>query len=262
MISTLTKVFPWFFAKIKFSHSFHGDQFLARNPTKGYNVKKPYRIVIAEDHRILREGLKSLLSSTPDFDIIGEAEDGLSAIRRAEKLKPDLILIDLSMPKMNGLDAISEIKNQSPNTKVLVLTVHKAEEYVFESLKAGADGYLLKDATYAELKLAIENVLLGNLYLSPGISEKLVAGYLEGKKNIRPEMFQGQSFARWDSLTQRERQILKLVAEGNKNKDIAAYFCISIKTVEKHRSNFMKKLDLHNASEITAFAMKKGLITK
>ncbi|MCK4390262.1 MAG: response regulator transcription factor [Desulfobacterales bacterium] len=218
-------------------------------------MKKPYRIVIAEDHTILREGLRSLLSSNPDFEIVGEAEDGRDAIRCVEKFKPDLVLMDLSMPKMDGLDAIMEIKEQSPNTKVLVLTVHKAEEYVFASLKAGADGYLLKDATHAELTLAIESVLAGKPYISPGISEKLVAGYLEGRKPLKGE-------SSWDSLTQRERQVLKLIAEGYKNKEIAGYLYISVKTVEKHRANLMKKLNFHNASALTAFAMEKGLITE
>ena len=218
-------------------------------------MKKPYRIVIAEDYTILREGLRSLLSSNPDFDVAGEAKDGCDAVRSIQKFKPDLVLMDLSMPKMDGLDAIREIKKQSPNTKVLVLTVHKAEEYVFASLKAGADGYLLKDATHAELTLAIENVLGGRPYISPGISEKLVAGYLGGRKPVKAE-------SSWESLTQRERQVLKLIAEGYKNKEIAGYLYISVKTVEKHRANLMKKLDLHNASALTAFAMGKGLITE
>ena len=136
-----------------------------------------------------------------------------------------------------------------------MLTVHKAEEYIFESLKAGADGYLLKDATYEELTLAIKNVLDGKPYLSPGISGKLVDGYLEGRKI-------SASASKADVLTQRERQILKLIAEGHKNKEIADYLCISIKTVEKHRANLMKKLNLHNASAITAYALEKGLIAK
>ncbi len=225
-------------------------------------MKKTYRILIAEDHRILREGLRSLLSSNQNFEIAGETDNGLDTIKYVEKLMPDLVLTDLSMPKMGGLDAIAEIKKRCPDTKILVLTVHKAEEYVFESLRAGADGYLLKDATHAELNLAIENILAGKLYISPGISEKVVAGYLEARKNIKKtETVQEQKATVWDSVTKRERQILKLIAEGNKNKAIADYLCISIKTVEKHRSNLMKKLDLHNASELTAFAIEKGLVT-
>jgi len=227
-------------------------------------MKKAYRILIVEDHRILREGLRALLSSNPNFEIAGEAENGLDAIRCIEKIMPDLVLIDLSMPKMDGLYAISEIRRQSHDIKILVLTVHKAEEYVFESLKAGADGYLLKDATYAELKLAIENVLMGKPYISPGISEKLIEIYLKERKNIKKAEtgLQEQQHipAKCNALTPREHQILKLIAEGNKNKQIADYLCISLKTVEKHRSNLMKKLDLHNSSELTAFAIKKGMI--
>jgi DNA-binding NarL/FixJ family response regulator len=217
-------------------------------------TKKPYRIVIAEDHRILREGLRSLLSSSPDLEIVGEADNGRDAIRCVDELKPDLVLMDLSMPKMNGLDAIAEVKNRRPDIKLLVLTVHKAEEYVFESLKAGADGYLLKDATHAELMLAVGNILDGKRYISPGISGKLIEQYLEGKRLSKSEL-------PLEIITRRERQVLKLIGEGHKNKEIADYLCISVKTVEKHRANLMKKLDLHSASALTAFAMEKGLIT-
>jgi two-component system, NarL family, response regulator NreC len=213
------------------------------------------RIVIAEDHTILREGLRMLLSSNPAFEVVGEAQDGLEAIRAVESLKPDLILMDLSMPRMNGVGAIQEIKKLNPSTKILVLTVHKTEEHILTALKTGAEGYILKDATHSELMLALDNVFSGKSYLSPGISEKVIEGYLEGRKSVK-------SSTSWDTLTQREREILKMIAEGYRNKDIADYLCISAKTVEKHRANLMKKLDLHNASSLTAFAMEKGLITK
>jgi len=213
------------------------------------------RIVIAEDHTILREGLKSLLSSNPDFEIIGEAEDGREAIRCVEKFKPDLILMDLSMPRINGLDAIKEIKKRFSETKILVLTVHKTEEYILATLKSGADGYILKDSTHAELVLAVKNVLSGKHYISPGISEKVIEGYLEGKKTLKRK-------SSWETLTQREREILKLIAEGYKNKEIGDYLCISPKTVEKHRANLMEKLDLHNVQALTAFAIEKGLVSR
>jgi DNA-binding NarL/FixJ family response regulator len=211
--------------------------------------------VIAEDHTILREGLRSLLSSNPNFEIVGEAEDGREAIRCVEKLKPNLILTDLSMPRMNGMEAIKEIKRESPETKVLVLTVHKAEEYILAAFRAGADGYLLKDSTHVELVMAVNKVLSGKHYISPEISEKVVEGYLEGKKALK-------SKTSWETLTQREREILKLIAEGYKNKEIADELCISAKTVEKHRANLMEKLNLHNAQALTAFAIEKGFVSK
>jgi len=217
-------------------------------------MKKQYRIVIVEDHTILREGLKSLLRADPDFDIVGEAEDGRDAIRCVQTLSPDLVLMDLSMPRMNGLDALKEIKKQNPETKIIILTVHKTEEYILTALQAGADGYVLKDATHSELVMAIKNVLMGKRYLSPGISEKVIEGYLEGRKTIKTR-------SAWDTLTQREREILKLIAEGYKNKEIADYLFISLKTVEKHRANLMRKLDLHNAAALTTYAVEKGLVT-
>ncbi|MCJ7685369.1 MAG: response regulator transcription factor [Desulfobacteraceae bacterium] len=213
------------------------------------------KIVIAEDQKILREGLKSLLSSSDDFEVVGEAEDGLDAIRCVEKHNPDLLLLDLSMPKMSGISAIKDIKTRIPETRILVLTIHESEEYILEVFRAGADGYCLKDASHSELVMAIRSVLSGNRYISPGISDKVLEGYLEEKRVLK-------SSTSWDTLTQREREILKLVGEGYKNKEIAKYLFISAKTVEKHRSNIMEKLDLHTASGLTAYAIEKGLVTK
>jgi len=218
-------------------------------------MAEKHRIVIAEDHTILREGLRALLSSSPDLEIVGEAEDGRDAIQCAEKVKPNLVLMDLSMPRMNGMDAIREIKRLCPETKILALTVHKAEEYVLASLQAGADAYVLKEATHAELMVAVKSVLAGKRYLSPGISEKVIEGYLSGRKGSKLR-------SPWDILTQREREVLKLIAEGYKNKEIADYLCLSVKTVETHRANLMRKLDLHDVSALTTFAIEKGLITR
>ena len=214
-----------------------------------------YRIVIAEDHTILREGLRALLSSSPDFEIVGEAEDGREAVRCVEKLKPNLILTDLSMPRMNGMDAIREIRRRAPETKILVLTVHKTEEYILATLRAGADGYLLKDSTHAELLAAVRHVLSGKHYISPGISDKVLDGYLEGRKTLKTR-------TSWETLTAREREILKLIAEGYKNKKIADDLCISVKTVEKHRANLMEKLDLHNVQALTTYAIERGLVSR
>ena len=216
-------------------------------------MQEASRIVIAEDHTILREGLRALLSAEPALQVVGEAKDGREAIRRVEQLKPDLILMDLSMPRMNGVEAIREIKNRTPEAKVLALTVHKVEEFVVEVLKAGADGYVLKDASTAELVMAIKSVLKGQRYLSPSVSQMVIEGYLAGRETCESP---------WDTLTKREREILKLIAEGHKNKEIGDYLCISVKTVEKHRANLMKKLDLHSAAALTAYAMERGLVTR
>jgi two-component system, NarL family, response regulator NreC len=212
-------------------------------------------VLIVEDHTLIREGLRSLLASHPDLEVVGEAGDGREAIQRSEKLAPALILMDLSMPRMGGVEAIREIKKIRPATKILALTVNDSEEYVLASLKAGADGYILKDSTHVELIQAIRNVLAGKRVLSPGVSEKVIEGYLAGK-NVQALQ------TPWDSLTAREREVLKLIGEGNKSKEIAEYLCISLHTVEKHRSNLMEKLNLHSVSALTSYALEKGLVVK
>ena len=218
-------------------------------------MEKKFGIVIAEDHAILREGLKSLLSSYPDLKVVGEAGDGLEAIRSVQKYSPDLVLIDLSMPRMSGLDAIKEIKRMTPQTKIIVLTIHSTEEYIVAALRAGADGYVLKEGDSEELLTAIRRVLEGKRYLTPSISTALIDWLLQRKEGsgIR---------SAWDTLTQREKEVLKLIAEGHSNKESADLLCISVKTVEKHRSNLMAKLGVHNAAALTAWAAEKGLINK
>jgi DNA-binding NarL/FixJ family response regulator len=209
--------------------------------------------VLVEDHTLLRVGLRALLAQDPDLEVVGEAANGRDALRTIADLSPDLAIMDLTMPGMNGVEAISQVKRRCPQVRILVLTLHRADEYIHESLKAGADGYILKDATHDELRVAVRSVLNGKTYLSPDISNKVVSVYLGGGKN------NGLSSA-WESVTHRERQVLKLVAEGRANKFIAEYLCLSVKTVEKHRSNLMRKLDLHNASMLTSFAIGKGLL--
>jgi DNA-binding NarL/FixJ family response regulator len=200
-------------------------------------MDKKVRIVLAEDHTILREGLRALLSADAKFEIVGEAADGRQA------------------PRMTGMDAIREIKKRYSETKIIALTVHKTEEYLRTTLQAGADAYVLKDATRDELLMAIENVLKGQTYLSPGVSEKVIEGYLDRKESRLPGSTMGL-------LSPREREVLKLIAEGYKNKEIAADLCISLKTVEKHRANLMKKLDLHNAAALTGYAIEQGLVER
>lgn len=214
--------------------------------------RKP-KIVIAEDYRILREGLRALLSFHGEFEVAGEATDGQEALRQVEQLRPELLLLDLSLPRMNGAEVIREIKHRRLPTRILVLTVHADESQVYAALKAGADGYLLKTAGTEELTMAIRSVLAGRSYLSPSVSREVIEGYLEdrGGSRLAPS---------WQQLSKRERQVLKRIAEGAKNREIAKELSISIKTVEKHRANLMRKLDLHNTAALTAFAIEHGLL--
>lgn len=217
-------------------------------------MNNKYRLLIVEDHTLLRAGLRALLSQDTDIEIVGEASNGRDAIQAVGALSPHLVLMDLNMPGMNGIEAILDIKRRYPETRVLVMTIHKTDEYIHESLRAGADGYILKDVTHDELRVAIRSVLNGKSYLSPDISAKVIYGYLGTGHSA------SSGSSPWETLTHREREVLKLVAEGHPNKYIADYFCLSVKTVEKHRSNLMKKLDLHNASMLTAYAIERGLL--
>lgn len=216
-------------------------------------MKSPVRILIADDHTLLRAGIRALLDSEPGFQVVGEVDNGKDALRLAGQLKPDLILSDLSMPKSNGTEAIQRIKNRYPEIKILVLTVHKTEEYIYAALKAGASGYLLKDDTSEELIKAINDILADKIHLSSSICGDVVLGYLAVPGN---EKIHSSS----NLLTTREREVMKLIAEEHRNKDIANYLSISMKTVEKHRSNMMKKLNLHSTSSITSYAIKNGLV--
>jgi len=211
----------------------------------------PYTIVIAENQTLMREGLRLLLSSDERFQVVGEASDGLQAVRRTHKLQPNLVLMNLSMPKLSGSSAIREIKRRHPKTKVIALTLHTSDDYILSAFDAGADGYCLKNDTPVELMTAIQSVLEGKKYLSPEISDKVLQGYLEKKSEI---------VSTWDNLTPREFEVLKLVAEGHTSPAIGEILGISPKTADKHRANIMKKLDLHTAAALTAYAIKKGLI--
>lgn len=223
-------------------------------PGEKMTVKK--KIIVVDDHRILRECLAESIATADEFEVVGEADDGRTAISLVGKLRPDMVLLDISMPGFSGLETLRELNRRYPETKVLILTIHKTEEYFLEALEAGASGYVLKDSSRDELVQAMRYVLSGRKFLSPEIQEKVVAAYLGGDDKA------GKPRDSWDSLTHRERQILKLVAEGRTNSETAGYLNISIKTVAKHRANLMKKLDLHNASSLTAFAVTKGLLER
>jgi len=208
------------------------------------------RVFIVEDHSIFREALLSLLCQDDGIEIIGSEGDPQQALKCINDLRPDVVITDLSMPHLRGQQLIETIKKRNPEIKTIVLTMHKSEEYVRSSLDAGADAYVVKDDTHQDLIVAIHSVMNGNSYLSPGICTNIVHGYL-GSSSQPPSVTAGK-----EVLTKRERQIIKLIAEGDKNDQIAAILSISCKTVEKHRSNLMKKLDLHNAAHLTKYALE------
>lgn len=211
------------------------------------------RVLLAEDHTIVRQGLCSILDGHDDFEIVGEAGDGREAVEKAQQLKPDVVLMDLSMPLLSGLEATRQIRSQCPEIEVLVLTMHADEEYVFRILQAGASGYLLKQSAVAELVTAIRAVYRGESYLCPTISRKLIDEYVRHARD--------QSEADpYEQLTDREREILHLIAEGHSTQEIADLLFISPKTVRGHRSHLTEKLDLYSNAELTRYAIRKGLV--
>ena len=227
---------------------------------QGERMSTKRTVLIAEDHAILRDGLRVLLENTGDFEILAETDNGRDALNFAVQYTPELAILDISMRIINGTEVIPQLRQRLPDIKIIVLTMHKTEEYVRATLGAGANAYVLKDDTQAELLRAIDRVFGGETYLSSGICTHVVSGFLaNGQEGETVEQDQ-QSPCSWQNLMVREREVLKLVAEGRRNKDIAACLSLSVKTVEKHRHSLMKKLDVHNASELTAFAIRNGLI--
>jgi DNA-binding NarL/FixJ family response regulator len=216
------------------------------------------RVVVVDDHAIMRDGLSALLESVPDLEVVGTAADGRSAIETVEREKPDVVLMDLSMPRTDGTKAIRVIKQKAPNVRIVVLTFHKGDAYIHAALKAGADAYVLKDDGRVELLAAIRNVATGKGYLSPSICSRVISSYV-GRKDRAEELARAAS---WEILTPREREVLQLVAEGYKTREIADYLSLSIKTIEKHRARMMKKLELSNVAAVTAYAIDNGLITQ
>jgi DNA-binding NarL/FixJ family response regulator len=211
------------------------------------------RILIVEDHELFRFALREVLSTEPDMEIVGELDNAQYVIQTIKETSPHLVLMDLMMPGTSGIEGIKKIARRFPRVKVLVITAYKLEEYVTASLNAGAFGYVAKDSHVAELRLAVRSVLHGKFYVSSGIAGQVVAGYLAGGA-------QAEIDTPWHKVTHRERQVLKLIAEGHSSKFIAEYLCISANTVKTHRSNLIAKLDLHNAAELTAFAIGRGLL--
>jgi len=215
---------------------------------------KVHNILIVDDHALMRNGLEAMLESEPGYEVVGVASDGMTAMRAVAELQPDIVMMDLTMPRTSGMDAIVQIKRQYPNVKIIALTFHKEDKYIHATLEAGADAYVLKDDSRTELFSALANVANGKSYLSPSIVDKVMAGYISGGDASTDE-------PSWEVLTRREREVIKLIAEGKRTKEIATYLSLSPKTIEKHRTNLMRKLDLHNVSEVTVYAIKNGFVT-
>ena len=210
------------------------------------------RVLLADDHTILRDGIRALLEDQQDIEVIGEAEDGQTAVKMAAQLDPDIVIMDIAMPLLNGLEATRHIRRDSPQVKVLILTMHDNEEYIRQVLAAGAFGYVLKDAAARDLLGAIRAVYNGESVLSPAITRLVIEDYLRWG-DIQPMDASNE-------LTSREREVLQLIAEGYTNKEIAEILCLSIKTIQSHRMNLMSKLDLHDRGELIKYAIQKKII--
>lgn len=218
---------------------------------------RPIRVLVADDHAILRDGIRTLLEAEPDVAVVGEASDGLEAIDLARRLRPDVVLLDIGMPGMNGIEATRAILREIPGTRVLILSMHDNEEYIFPILEAGASGYVLKRSAATELVSALRAVVQGHTILHPDVAAKVLAGASNRQK---AETAKGPP-KRVDGLTERETEVLTLIAQGLTNQEIADRLFISIKTVQAHRANIMEKLDLHDAVELTKYAIRQRLIS-
>jgi DNA-binding NarL/FixJ family response regulator len=209
------------------------------------------RVLLADDHALVRAGLRKLLESIADIEVIGEAADGLALLGLVAQVQPHLVLMDIAMPGLNGLEATARLIRDWPEVRVLILSMHQNEEYVREALRHGAAGYLLKDAAPMELELAIKAVLRGDTYLSPAVSKGVLSDYVARLRSGEPQSTQ---------LTPRQREVLQLIAEGLSTKDIARRLDLSVKTVDTHRSQLMKQLDIHEVTGLVRYAMRVGLI--
>ncbi|MFB3779298.1 MAG: response regulator [Bryobacteraceae bacterium] len=211
-------------------------------------MRKKTRILLADDHALVRQGFHMILAAEPDMEIVGEAANGRDVVELAGRLKPDVVVMDVAMPELNGIEATRRLAELSPRTRVLALSMHKDSVYVREILRAGARGYLLKDAYDRDLVAAVRAVAAGEGYLSPSVSEAVLSDY---RKHVLDPL---------DLLTSREREVLQMLAEGKTNKDIASALQLSVYTVDAHRGRIMEKLNLHSIGELVRFAVRNGLI--
>jgi len=213
------------------------------------------KVLVVDDHVLIRQGIRALIESVEGIEVVGEAENGKEALKKSIELLPDVVIMDLGMPVLNGIEATRQIMKALPRTRILALTAHADEKYVFQTLKAGASGYLLKTCTASELAEAVLSVCAGNPHFSPAVSRKIMDRYLSGEdalsKNAQP-----------DHLTEREREVLQLIAEGYSNVKVAELMGISVKTVETHRANIMKKIGAHDVTGLVKYAIKRGIIVR
>jgi two-component system, NarL family, response regulator NreC len=211
------------------------------------------RILLADDHTVVRQGLRKILEVRPQWEVVAEAADGREAVRQAEEVKPDIAIVDVAMPLLNGIEAVRQIARKAPGTRVLVLSMHADEAYVTQMLRAGAAGYLLKDSADVDLLQAVDAVAAGKSFFSPAIARVIADDYLR-------QLADRGITDRYELLSDREREIFQLIAEGKTNKEIAALLFLSPSTVDTHRSRIMEKLDVHSAAEIVLYAVRRGVI--
>jgi DNA-binding NarL/FixJ family response regulator len=220
---------------------------------------KKVRLLIADDHSVVREGIRSLLKSSPRYKVIAEAEDGEEAVRKAQVFNPDVTIMDISMPKLSGLDATGIMKENNPKMKIVILTVHEDEEYVYRILKAGASGYVLKSSGRKDLFTAIESAISGERFFSPGVSKMITESFI--KRPADGGVVSSDRSANQKSiLTRRETEILQLIAQGCTNRRIADKLFLSVRTVNTHRTNLMKKLDIHDTARLVHYAIENNLV--
>lgn len=212
---------------------------------------KPVRVVLADDHALVRAGIRALLDRMQGVEVVGEASDGYEALEQVAETAPDVVLLDITMPRMNGLEAVARIVREHPDVRVVMLSVHADEEYVREVLQVGASGYLLKDSSDAELDLAIHSVAMGGRYLSPAVSSVVIQGYVGGA---------GRRKGDDEALTPRQREVLRLLAEGHSTKDAARILGVSPKTAEAHRAEVMKRLGIADLATLVHYAIRTGLV--
>lgn len=211
---------------------------------------KPVRVLLADDHRLVRAGIRSILEGVAGLEVVGEATDGPEALRLAREHIPDVVLLDIALPGMSGLEAAAHLIQERPELRVVILSMHASEEYVAQALRTGACGYLVKDSTVAELEIAIAAVMRGETYLSPAVSKQVVSAYVRGVRDSDPP----------DVLTSRQREVLRLIAEGRSTRDIAQDLGVSVKTVETHRAHLMQRLDIRDVAGLVRYAIRTGLV--